>query len=429
MRRLLLGLLVCAALAGAVALSRSQTDRRGDGLNAQAEERNPWTHLNLNNDPDTFRFAIVSDRTGGHRGRVFSQAVEQLNVLQPEFVVSVGDLIEGYTETPERLAAEWKEFQGYVARLQMPFFYVAGNHDVSNPAQVKLWKEKFGRSYYSFTYKNVLFLALDSEQPHGKTGGIGMEQLAFVRKTLKETADVRWTFVLVHRPLWDQADLPRNGWLEVEKALAGRDYTVFAGHIHRFRKFVRQGMNYYQLATTGGGSRMRGLPYGEVDQIAWVTMKKDGPVIANILLDGVLTEDMRRPVTDEAGVAETNRKPTHPARGKVWCDGTPAVGTVVTFFLLDPEGKKKPARAADALVEADGSFVLTTYRAGDGAPAGDYVVTVMPTPPYFPQADQPARKTPVPEAYAGPETTPLKATVKSGGNDFTFELKREQKKP
>src|SRR5262249_41103986 len=151
-----------------------------------------------------------------------------------------------------------------------------------------------------------------------------------------KNADVRWTVVLVHRPLWDQADLPRNGWAEVEKALNGRTYTVFAGHIHRFRKFVRQGQNYYQLATTGRSSRMRGLPYGEVDQIAWVTMKKDGPVIANILLDGVLTEDLRRPLTDEAGVPETNRKATHAARGKVWCDGAPAVGTLVTFFALDP---------------------------------------------------------------------------------------------
>ena len=57
-------------------------------------EKNPWIHLNLNNDPDHFQFAIVSDRTGGHRPGVFEDAVKKLNLLQPEFVMSVGDLIE-----------------------------------------------------------------------------------------------------------------------------------------------------------------------------------------------------------------------------------------------------------------------------------------------------------------------------------------------
>ena len=51
---------------------------------------------------------------------------------------------------------------------------------------------------------------------------------------------MRWTIVSLHRPLWDGPGLAENGWLTVEKALQGRPYTVFAGHIHRFQKFVRQ---------------------------------------------------------------------------------------------------------------------------------------------------------------------------------------------
>jgi len=33
---------------------------------------------------------------------------------------------------------------------------------------------------------------------------------------------------------------------------------------------------------------MRGVEEGEFDHFVWVTMKKDGPVLANILLDAVL---------------------------------------------------------------------------------------------------------------------------------------------
>src|SRR5271168_3524774 len=94
MKRLLLGVLVIGTLAAAIGLSRQSPPPVAE-LQIQVEERNPWTNLRLNNDPAEFRFAIVSDRTGGHRPRIFSQAVEQLNLLQPEFVLSVGDLIKG----------------------------------------------------------------------------------------------------------------------------------------------------------------------------------------------------------------------------------------------------------------------------------------------------------------------------------------------
>lgn len=52
--------------------------------------------------------------------------------------------------------------------------------------------------------------------------------------------------------------------------------------------------------TRGGGSRLRGVRYGEFDHITWVTMKPDGPVLANLMLDGIYPEDMRLPSSDAA---------------------------------------------------------------------------------------------------------------------------------
>ena len=58
----------------------------------------PWTSENFRNDPDNFQFAIIGDRTGGANvQRTFELAMDQLNLLQPEFVINVGDIIEGYT--------------------------------------------------------------------------------------------------------------------------------------------------------------------------------------------------------------------------------------------------------------------------------------------------------------------------------------------
>lgn len=74
--------------------------------------------------------------------------------------------------------------------------------------------------------------------------------------------------------------------------LEGREYSVFAGHQHKYRHFERNNTNYYVLATTGGGSPLRGTEFGEFDHVTWVTMTDDGPVLANLRLDGILPHDV-----------------------------------------------------------------------------------------------------------------------------------------
>jgi len=108
---------------------------------------------------------------------------------------------------------------------------------------------------------------------------------------LAENAGARWTFVLIHQPLWDSPQ-PKQDWLKVEELLKGRPHTVFAGHFHRYTQHVRNEQQYITLATTGGGSRMRGTPWGEFDHVAQVSMTKAGPVIANLRLDGILPSDV-----------------------------------------------------------------------------------------------------------------------------------------
>src|ERR1700685_2035577 len=119
MQRILLCLTVAGALVGAAYISGPRPPE--NDLQFRVEERNPVTHLKINPHHEDFQFALVSDRTGGHRPNVFSQAVEKLNLLQPAFVISVGDLIEGGNKKPKVLDNEWKEFDGFISKLQMPF--------------------------------------------------------------------------------------------------------------------------------------------------------------------------------------------------------------------------------------------------------------------------------------------------------------------
>lgn len=412
-----------AALVAAVTLSQSQTTTRpgaDGGLQIQSEGKNPWTHLKLNAAAEQFQFAVVSDRTGGHREKVFSKAVHQVNLLQPAFVMSVGDLIEGYSQKEDVVTGQWDQFDGFVQKFEMPFFYVPGNHDLTNKAQAAKWGERYGRKYYHFVYKNTLFLCLNSETPPDAMGTIDPEQREWVRKTLDANNGVRWTFVFLHKPIWTARDQEKNGWAEVEKALAGRKYTVFCGHVHRYQKFVRNGNNYYQLATTGGGSRMRGPEYGEFDHVAWVTVKKDAPVIANVMLDGILPEDLKLPDTDEPG---TKRKmvPTFPTAGTVTLDGKPLAGATVTFYRLNTETDKY-VNTADGLTDASGRFKLSTYAKFDGCPAGEFVVTVVKTGRGYYDGEE-ELKNKIPAAYATAAKSGIKATVKEGTNEFNLDLK------
>src|SRR6185437_1948584 len=381
MKKLALGGAVLAVLIATISLSQSRNAelQKADAgaLQIQSEAKNPWTNLKLNSDPEQFQFAVVSDRTGGHRSNVFSKAVYQINLLQPEFVMSVGDFIEGYSRKNEVLNQQWDQFDGFVRSLEMPFFYVPGNHDITNNVEMQKWGERYGRRYYHFTYKNVLFVGLCSENPPNDVSAIDKEQLAWLKKTLAANAGVRWTFVFVHKPIWTARNLAKNGWGEVEKQLSGRKYTVFCGHMHRYQKFVRNGNNYYQLATTGGGSRVRGVPYGEFDQVAWVTMKKEKPLIANVLLDGILPEDLRLPETDEPGV-QRKMLATYPAGGRVTVGGQPVAGATVALHRWNADTEKFVS-VCDGLTDELGRFRLTTYARFDGAPIGEYAVTIVKT--------------------------------------------------
>jgi hypothetical protein len=82
------------------------------------------------------------------------------------------------------------------------------------------------------------------------------------------------------------------------------------------------------------------------------------------------------------------------------------------------------------IVEPEGIFQLKTYRDGDGAPAGDYRVTIeWPSETPRSRSDPgDAGSTPTgPDRlrgrYANPETSGLRATVTDGENELTFEIR------
>lgn len=289
-----------------------------------AEGPKPWTHENFEQTEADFTFAIISDLNGGERPGVYTKAVDLLNRLDPTYVLSVGDLIDGGTEDTVQLAKEWDSFDARTANLKMPFFYLGGNHDLTNVTMREFWKKRYGPRFYHFLYDDVLFLMMDSEDfeeermqqiyearaealriingeiegnypdseyykmPERTVGAMGTEQLDYFSSVLAQYRNVKWTFILMHKPLWMREDA--KGLDQLEELLHDRPYTVINGHFHSLSHRERKGQNYTILGTTGG-SQFAGDSLS-VDHITLVRMA-DTPVITHLKLDGVLNEQLQ----------------------------------------------------------------------------------------------------------------------------------------
>jgi hypothetical protein len=102
----------------------------------------------------------------------------------------------------------------------------------------------------------------------------------------------------------------------------------------------------------------------------------------------------------------SDHPPVFPVKGQVFYDGRPAAGAVVVLYPVDGDVAKtsRPRGRADG----KGDFDLATYRAGDGAQAGTYVVTVE----WKRAEDNPEQGADLlPPIYGDPKTSPLRVTV------------------
>lgn len=323
---------ILASLLAACAVHQAAEPTSGPGFtHSDFAQATPWTNEGFDADAGKFTFAVFSDLNGGEREGIFAVAAEQLRLLRPEFIICVGDLIEAGTEDRAQLEREWDSFDQRAGRAVAPVFHVGGNHDLINPVQWDVWEQRYGRRYYWFTYKNVLFLVLDTEDntverqweinqarneaieridvegwaiydeteygqmPETPHGSISAEQSEYFRDVIAEHPDVRWTFVFLHKPTWLREG--EQNFLAIEQALSDRPYTVFNGHQHDYLYRSRNGRDYIQLGTTGG-VQQEGKQKA-VDHLTLVTVSDSGVDIANIEMAGIFDKSGHIPLNGE----------------------------------------------------------------------------------------------------------------------------------
>jgi hypothetical protein len=265
--------------------------------------------VSVGQDEPAFRFSVMGDNRpqAGQpdiitQNQFYKTNIAEVNRLDPDFVVVIGDLIMGYTPDKALLVEMWDAFDEANKLFTVPFRLCVGNHDVFDLQSQELYKERYGDLWYSFDHEGCHFIVLDSDyyEPDGSHfEGITGDQIEWLKADLEEHKDARRIYAFLHKPFWRYSDEQSNWNKEVHPLLAqyGVD-TVFAGHWHQYEHDgTKDGVRY--IVTGGAGAEIgENPPIGDFYHHLFCTVRGNETKIAviesgKILDEKVVTREMR----------------------------------------------------------------------------------------------------------------------------------------
>jgi 3',5'-cyclic AMP phosphodiesterase CpdA len=180
---------------------------------------NPKPERTTATEEDGFSFAFLTDihlQPEKEAVAGFRMAIDTINKLNPDFVITGGDLImDALDQTYGRVDSLYTLYEEVSGELNMPVYNTVGNHEIygwhrdeegieSNPQfGKKMYESKMGERFYSFDFKNWHFIILDaiyrSEEGH-YIGKIDQEQLEWLKTDLEKTDSQVPITISVHIP-------------------------------------------------------------------------------------------------------------------------------------------------------------------------------------------------------------------------------------
>jgi DNA repair exonuclease SbcCD nuclease subunit len=217
------------------------------------------------------------------------QAVEMINDRHPDAVILSGDI----GENPRA----WDEARAILKKLKSPLYYAPGNHDVHSN-DVERYRRVFGKDYYEFTLKNVMFVVIDSQLlgnfDHyeakspiplpAETQAESERMLAWLAGLRQESAEKNATVIIgvQHipnfrdgrfpdpKPYWVVDEPYRWREMDLLKQLGIKHMLV--GHWHNGRVFEREAITWHVAPATSW------LPWGGELGFAMHTISENGNV-------------------------------------------------------------------------------------------------------------------------------------------------------
>lgn len=217
------------------------------------------------------RMAVIGDRTGGHVPGIYREIVSEIELLKPDLVINVGDMIEGYTDDADEARNEWFEYLDIIGILSMPVYLTPGNHDIWDDNSEKLYREFIGEPNYSIDFQNIHFVILDNSRWYSSEE-LPEPQINWLRSDLENYRD-SIVLVFYHRPFWFEAIVEGKTDLLHEIFVEYNVDAVFTGHYHTYFSGTYDGVLYTGVGSSGAGSHPG--PAGPQYHYMWVTISDE----------------------------------------------------------------------------------------------------------------------------------------------------------
>ncbi len=214
----------------------------------------------------------------------FSLAIEKVNELQPDFVITGGDLImDALGQTFGRADSLYNLYAEVSGDFTMPVYNTLGNHELFGFNRVfgidpthpmygdKLYEERLGKRYYAFDHKGWRFYILDSvdefqEESYHYKGQVDSEQLEWLADDLSGVDAATPIVVSVHIPFITAqtqfhggSTFPNSVSIVIENSKEVLDLfsdhnlkLVLQGHLHAYEDIYVHGIHFITAGAVSG---------------------------------------------------------------------------------------------------------------------------------------------------------------------------------
>ena len=212
-----------------------------------------------------------------HDVKTFELAVEQINAMDPDFVLICGDLVGKANDK------SFADFNRIKSGFKIPCHCAAGNHDVGNkptPASLENYRKKIGKDYFTVEHKGYTFVIANTQLWKAPLEGESEKHDTWFKNALKSAKEKGSPVVVVtHYPLFVKAPDEKENYYNIEpvkrKELldlfkANGVVAMLAGHTHKLVINDYRGTQMVNGETTSKNFDKRPLGFRK-----W-TAKKEG---------------------------------------------------------------------------------------------------------------------------------------------------------
>jgi 3',5'-cyclic-AMP phosphodiesterase len=212
----------------------------------------------------------------------FRAAINKVNELNPEFVITGGDLVmDCLGQSYGRADTLYNIYTSMQKEFKMPVYNTMGNHehygwytsshaDTNNPEYgEKMFEKRIGPRYQRIDHKGWVFFLLDAVVKNGKggyEGGVDAEQLEWLKLQLKDISRLTPIAISLHIPLLTtEAQILRGATApnepgevvvnskEVQDLFEGYNLKlVLQGHLHYYETMYVFGTDYITGGSVAG---------------------------------------------------------------------------------------------------------------------------------------------------------------------------------